>query len=118
MSETGDEKNNDWIVVDHGIEYSSSISIDNMSWSGIPITTDISTITIGGDGSSYFNITNDSIIWTGDFPPLKEFEDHFPEIGKVKEMCEIYPGLKKAYEHFKSVYEMTKDDYEERKNND
>ena len=52
------------------------------------------------------------------FKKLKEFEDTMPELTKIKEMCTMYPAMDKAYENFKAIYDLIKDDYEARKNND
>ena len=52
------------------------------------------------------------------FKKLKEFEDTMPELTKIKEMCTMYPAMDKAFENFKAIYDLIKDDYETRKNND
>ena len=41
-----------------------------------------------------------------------EWNDSFPAWHRVEDMCEKYPGLKIAFENFKVVYEMVKDDYD------
>lgn len=51
------------------------------------------------------------------FKRLKEFEDTMPELTKIKEMCTMYPAMDKAFENFKAIYDLVKDDYEARKNN-
>ena len=48
----------------------------------------------------------------------KEFEHVMPDLTKVKEMCSMYPAMDKAFENFKAIYDLIKDDYEARKNND
>ena len=50
--------------------------------------------------------------------PNKEFESHMPDLTKVKEMCTMYPALDKAFENFKAIYDLIKDDYKARKSND
>ena len=42
----------------------------------------------------------------------QEFVDSFPEWARVEKMCEEYPGLKIAFEKFKTVYKLVKDDYD------
>ena len=42
----------------------------------------------------------------------REFIDSFPEWSRVEKMCEEYPGLKIAFEKFKTVYKLVKDDYD------
>jgi len=34
-----------------------------------------------------------------------------PDITKVHNMCGYYPALQKAYENFKSIYQMVEQDY-------
>lgn len=43
-----------------------------------------------------------------------EFEDCMPDVAKVEDMCNDYPGLRKAYENFKSVYKMVHQDWQGR----
>jgi hypothetical protein len=69
------------------------------------ITLDLSDISIDGlvdtDGSYNFN-------WTFDTTP---FVNTMPTIDEVNKMCEIYPGLAKAYENFKTAYKLVEQDY-------
>ncbi len=77
----------------------------------------VSTITVDPN----YNVIDRSSAWDtyGDwFKRLKEFEDTMPELTKIKEMCTMYPAMDKAFENFKAVYDLIKDDYEARKNND
>lgn len=46
----------------------------------------------------------------------EEFVDCLPELTRIKEMCEEYPGLKIAYEKFVTTYRLVKDDYDTPKN--
>lgn len=55
---------------------------------------------------------NDIHINTLDFPGPVEWEHEFPAFHKVEEMCKEYPALEKAYENFKTVYTMVKQDWE------
>lgn len=41
----------------------------------------------------------------------KDFQDKMPDITKVHNMCGYYPALEKAYENFKSIYQMVEQDY-------
>jgi hypothetical protein len=41
-----------------------------------------------------------------------EWNGTFPEWNRVQNMCEQYPGLKIAFEKFKTVYKLVKDDYD------
>jgi hypothetical protein len=49
---------------------------------------------------------------------FEEFENIMPDFGKVQDMCKEYPALAKAYENFKMVYNLVKDDYKEKRKND
>ena len=42
----------------------------------------------------------------------EEFVNCFPDIGRVKKMCDEYPGLKIAYEKFVTTYKLVRDDYD------
>ncbi len=80
----------------------------------------VSTITIDSTSPTY-TTTDRTNVWDtyGDwFKRLKEFEDTMPELTKIKEMCTMYPAMDKAFENFKAIYDLVKDDYEARKNND
>lgn len=93
----------------------------------------IDTITIDTSNNSMYTLDTSPLInthsitgsWTTlndvykyELPIFKEFEDVMPDLTKIKEMCKIYPALDKAFENFKAIYDLTKDDYEARKNND
>lgn len=86
-----------------------------------------STITLsqgvtGAAGAGTYTIStlssSDTITLTGldassfTFQLPEEWKDSFPAWGRVEDMCEKYPGLKIAFENFKVVYEMVKDDYD------
>lgn len=47
-----------------------------------------------------------------------EFEDCMPDVAKVEDMCNDYPGLRKAYENFKAVYKMVHQDWQGRQDAD
>jgi hypothetical protein len=47
-----------------------------------------------------------------------EFEDYMPSVAKIEDMCNDYPGLKRAYENFKSVYKMVQQDWQARQDNE
>jgi len=71
----------------------SNVYTVNADWITIDNTIDISNISL-----------NDPV----------EFEDCMPEVAKIEVMCEDYPGLKKAYENFKTVYKMVYQDWKGR----
>ena len=94
-----------------------TINLDNMSGSNSTWTSVTSpTISTISTNSINWNdiLTTDTFV-IGEY---KEFVDTMPPMSTVKEMCEIYPGFKKAFDHFKDIYDLVKDDYETRKNSD
>jgi hypothetical protein len=42
----------------------------------------------------------------------EEWVNCFPDFKRIEKMCEEYPGLKIAYEKFKTVYKLVKDHYD------
>ena len=52
----------------------------------------------------------DTSEFTITFP--EEWVHSFPDIKRVEKMCEEYPGLKIAYEKFKTVYKLVADHYD------
>jgi hypothetical protein len=52
----------------------------------------------------------DTSAFTITFP--EEWVHSFPDIKRVEKMCEEYPGLKIAYEKFKTVYKLVADHYD------
>lgn len=41
----------------------------------------------------------------------EEWRTHFPDFSEISAMCKEYPALEKAFENFKTLYEIVKDDY-------
>ena len=93
---------------------------DSRSSAGI-IATDVNTMyDVSSIGT--INIGNLSLSDTITFPDfnninITEFEGMMPPIEKVKEMCEEYPALEKAYENFKLIYKLVHDDWVSRQEN-
>jgi len=99
----------------------------------IPSYTLTDTITIG-DGTNYVTTNssewftgNDTITldlsdattytfnsWTG----YELWKDCLPGIAEVENMCNEYPALKKAYENFKTIYNMVEQDYKGKQQDD
>ena len=83
------------------------ITIDTSTWdnsfttspSSIYTTTGTSSITIGTDTSEFIYNTLDNYI----------------DPDEVDRMCKEYPALSKVWRNFKSVYDMTLQDYEGKK---
>ena len=74
------------------------------------ITLDLSDITIDGlvdtEGTYRFND------WSFEQRP---FENCMPSVDDVNKMCEVYPGLAKAYENFKTAYKLVEQDFKGKK---
>lgn len=67
--------------------------------------TGCNTITLG---NTSFNTS--SIDWG--IKINEEWVNGFPEWDRIGEMCKVYPGLKIAFEKFKTTYYLVKDDYD------
>lgn len=86
----------------------------------------ISTISISGGGSGFsvgnagasFSTANISSINSINISSLDhilnptEWTNGFPDWDRVQKMCDTYPGLKIAFEKFKTTYKLVKDDYD------
>jgi len=75
---------------------------------------------MGGAGSTSFTIANGGISSIGSVTLDSthfnwgdtEWVNAFPQWARIQEMCEQYPGLKIAFEKFKTTYKLVKDDYD------
>ena len=69
------------------------------------------TITNGGASASGYigsvTLDNTQFNWRDE-----EWVNSFPQWARIQEMCEQYPGLKIAFEKFKTTYKLVKDDYD------
>ena len=102
---------------------SNTITLTSSDFASLT-TSSISTVTITNGGSGYtigggitisplptISITDlSSSNFTFHIPT--EWDDKFPEWDRVQNMCDQYPGLKIAFEKFKTVYKLVKDDYD------
>lgn len=69
----------------------------------------VDTLTITGDDDYSFDfssidlgsLTFEKTVW----------QDSLPEMSDVETMCQHYPGLKKAFENFKTAYKLVEQDY-------
>ena len=68
--------------------------------------------TVGGVTSigtiNNISISGNNFNWTGS----EEFVNCLPDFDRIQKMCEQYPGLKIAYEKFKTTYKLVKDHYD------
>lgn len=51
-------------------------------------------------------------------PEQVEFEDYMPAIDRIKSMCDEYPALQKAFERFRTTYQMVQDDFDSKKDDE
>lgn len=114
-SDTLDFSSLDTITITNG---GSGYSSDTITISG----GSCNTFTVTGAGSSgssgYHYTTGAGISITNISVPIEEFKipeewiNCFPEWDRIEKMCELYPGLKIAFEKFKTTYKLVKDDYD------
>lgn len=82
----------------------------------------MSSVTIGSGGSGYTYSSGFSGLTTAQISSLtvsdikinlpQEWVDMWPQWDRIQKMCEEYPGLKIAFEKFKTTYHLVKDDYD------
>ena len=94
-----------------------TITISNGGSSSYYIGSSGGTITFTGAGTGGYSIggagTISSISATQfNWKTPEEFVDAFPDFNRIKKMCDEYPGLRIAYEKFKTTYKLVKDHYD------
>lgn len=110
------------INLNSGLSSSDTITITGLSSSpvysiGAVGTSGISTIGAGGGYATISTTSGPVTLNTFDISSLdsimnSEWKHHFPDWSRVQKMCEMYPGLKIAFEKFKTTYYLVKDDYD------
>ena len=103
-----------------------SITLDDT----ITLTNTVGTITFPSSSTSYSyvnsapsisigsgTITGISTATNSTFDSFRinlpeEWVDTFPDWHRVEKMCQEYPGLRIAFDKFKTVYKLVKDDYD------
>jgi len=85
--------NSGTITINNGGAVSGSIGIG---------TGNVTISSIGGAGTGYD--------WNFKLP--EEFVDTMPDFDRIQKMCKQYPGLKIAFEKFKTTYYLVKDHYD------
>jgi hypothetical protein len=109
--------------LDYSITSSDTITIDLSGFIAQDISTISDTITITNTGMPSMNsvyidsstlgtvstVTDSD--WTFNWGS-EEWIDSFPAWDRIQNMCEEYPGLKIAFEKFKTTYKLVKDDYD------
>lgn len=103
---SGNYSSTDTITYTSGTGYSygagSTITVGSAC---IPTLTTAQLNAISGAGINFNNAP-----FTIHFP--EEWVDKFPDFQRVQKMCEEYPGLKIAFEKFKTTYRLVKDHYD------
>jgi hypothetical protein len=97
----------------------SNISSDTITLTGShntafgysAMTTGSYTVGSGGAGISAISI-NDLSASTFIWKSPEEWVDCFPDYERIQKMCDMYPGLKIAFERFKTTYKLVQDDYD------
>jgi len=104
---TGGSVDFDSMTINSNYNYQHNTSNTISSISGAA-----STYTISGSNTSYVNTI--SSINISDFTVTMpvEWVNCFPDFGRIEKMCKEYPGLKIAYNQFKTVYALVRDDYD------
>ena len=92
----------DIITIDTSVDEDLTFDVSNITVSSIDISSIANTGTIIHEDTLWA----DNITWE-----QTEFEDCMPNIAKVHNMCGYYPALEKAYENFKTIYQMVEQDY-------
>ncbi len=97
------------ITLDDTLLTSNTISIGPSVTSSVTIPTSYSYASGSGIGTiSITDLTSEYAVSWGN----TEWVDCFPEWSRIEKMCEEYPGLKIAFEKFKTTYHLVKDDYD------
>ncbi len=101
-----------------GTDYVTTITSPTEGSSMYASSPSINTVTVSTEDYSF---AGDNLTYTLDGidnishcinEPAQEFVTHLPTMEKIEKMCEQYPGLKKAYEHFVFAYKLTRQDYD------
>ena len=71
-----------------------------------------STYTISGLSGNTVNTISSINISDFKINLPEEWVDCFPDFDRIEKMCEEYPGLKIAYEKFKTTYKLVADHYD------
>jgi len=102
------------------IDFNSITTIDTSNMSAYPSytytngTTGIISIssTIPTLTTSQLSSLNSTDYSTFKINIPEEWVDCFPDFSRIEKMCKEYPGLKIAYEKFKTTYKLVKDHYD------
>lgn len=90
-----------------------SISSNTGTYSITDSTLSIGDITFNTSSTDSITIGTDTIDGTSEF--IYNTLDNYIDPDQVEEMCKEYPALSKVWRNFKSVYDMTLQDYNGKK---
>ena len=107
------------ITLDDTITLTSTIDIGTITFpsSSTSYTYSNAYPTISVGSGTVASISNISTATTSTFDSFRinlpeEWVDTFPDWDRVEKMCQEYPGLRIAFDKFKTVYKLVKDDYD------
>ena len=117
----------DWASAEAGsMIYTGNISSDTITIGGSnysfsnSISPTINITGVGSGGSAWGTISTSDSIYSSAYAAGigEEWVDRLPDLVTVKEMSSEYPGLEKAFENFKTVYNLCKQDWLGKKKDD
>lgn len=94
----------DTITLTGGSSYQSAYSFTSTAGTG---SYTVGNITGPGISTITLNDFTTEYKWT-----TEEWINSFPAWDRIQKMCDQYPGLKIAFEKFKTTYKLVKDDYD------
>ena len=102
------------VTLDNSSVYTIDLSSLNMTSSTYSSSHTITLSNTGTGYSSLGSVQGIGPITTSDldFSFNDEFKGRFPDWNRIQKMCDEYPGLKIAFEKFKTTYMLVKDDYD------
>lgn len=102
------------ITLDDNITLTSTIGIGTITFPSSNTSYTYSnaypTISVGSGASSTISSISTYDTFRINLP--EEWVDTFPDWDRVEKMCQEYPGLRIAFDKFKTVYKLVKDDYD------
>jgi len=100
-------------------------AIDTFTIDMASITTGYNNVSIGGGSGIYYTSPTISALTTAQIQGLttidtstfsfkmpEEWEDKFPDFDRIQKMCKEYPGLRIAFDKFKTTYLLVKNHYD------
>jgi hypothetical protein len=112
LSETIKIEDSDTIILTSSLDNMNS-GYNNMQWTinGIP------KMTLNSSGNLGIGTTSD-MQYNFNWAEQTEFVNSFPDWDDFQNMCKEYPGLEKTFNHLKEFYNLCKDDWKAKKENE